>query len=194
LKGKNGLGELVDELQSGGEPPHSKRLGEGADFLEEGGGGIGVEDVDALDAAASGFDFFAADDLVAGPVASFDEDIGKKSGDDGAGSRFVEDENRVDAFEAGEDFGALVLRDYGAAGSFEGADAAVAVDANDEDIAEGAGGFEAADVSRVKEIEAAIGEDNLAAVAFLRSKPQNRLFQSEDVGIGRDGIHSGKLV
>jgi hypothetical protein len=154
--------------------------------LEDGGGGVGVEDVDALDATAGGFDFFAANDLIAGPVATLDEDIGKKSGDDGARSGFVEDEDSVDAFEAGEDFGALVLRNDRAARSFEGANAAIAVDADDEVIAEGAGGFETADVSGVQKIEAAIGEDNFAAVAFLRSKPQNRLFQSED------GIHIEK--
>ena len=156
--------------------------------MEDGGGGIGVEDVDALDATASGFDFFAADDLVAGPVTTLDENVGKKSGDDGAGSGLVEDEDGVDAFEAGKDFGTLVLRNDGAAGSFEGADAVVAVDANDEEIAEGAGEFEAADMSGMKQIEAAVGEDNFAAVAFLGSKPQNRLFQSED------GIHSEKTV
>jgi hypothetical protein len=156
----------------------ARGLGEGADFLEDGGGGIGVEDVDALDATAGGFDFFAADDLIAGPVATLDENIGKKSGDDRARSRFVEDEDSIDAFETGENFGALVLRNDGAAGPFEGANAAIAVDADDEEIAEGAGGFETADVSGMKKIEAAIGEDNFAAVAFLGSKPQNRLFQS----------------
>jgi hypothetical protein len=146
--------------------------------LEDDGGGIGVEDVDALDATTGGFDFFAANDLVAGPVATFDKDIWKKCGDDRARSRFVEDEDRVDAFEAGEDFGALELRGDWAAGSFEGANAAVAVDADDEEIAKGAGGFKTVDVPGMKKIEAAIGEDNFAAVAFLGSKPQNRLFQS----------------
>lgn len=153
-------------------------LWEGADFLEDGGGGIGVEDLDALDATTGSFDFFAANDLIAGPVTAFDKNIWKKSGDDRARSRFVEDEDRVDAFEAGEDFGALELRDDWAAGSFEGANAAVAVEANDEEIAKGAGGFKTVDVPGMKKIEAAIGEDNFAAVAFLGSKPQNRLFQS----------------
>jgi hypothetical protein len=40
----------------------------------------------------------------------------------------------------------------------------------------------------MKKIEAAVGEDNFAAVAFLGSKPQNRLFQSEY------GIHSERAV
>ncbi|HEY1468816.1 MAG TPA: hypothetical protein VGF61_07215 [Candidatus Acidoferrum sp.] len=175
-------------FKSGGEPPHSKSarlrrrplqgLGERADFFEDGGGGIGVEDIDALDATAGGFDFFAANDLIAGPVATLDENIGEKSRDDGARSGFVEDEDGIDAFETGEDFGALVLRNNRAAGSFEGANAVIAIDADDEEIAEGAGGFEAANVSGMEKIEAAIGEDNFAAVAFLGSKPQNRLFQS----------------
>jgi hypothetical protein len=162
--------------------------------LEEGGGGVGVQDVDALDAAAGGFDFFATDDLVARPVATFDEDVGKKSGNDGARGGLIEDDYGVDAFKTGENFGAFVLREHRTTGSFEGANAGIAVDANDEEIAEGAGGFEAADVTGMKKIEAAISEDNFAAVAFLRSKPQNRLFQGEDVGIGRDGIHIEKLV
>jgi hypothetical protein len=174
----------------GGEPEGGcyKCLGKRTDFLEDGGGGVGVEDVDALDATAGGFDFFAADDLVIGPVATLHEDVGKKSGDDSARSGFVEDEDGVDAFEAGENFGALVLRNDRAARSFEGANAVVAVDADDEEIAQGAGGFEAADVSGMKKIEAAVGEDNFAAVAFLGSKPQNRLFQSEY------GIHSERAV
>ena len=165
-------------LQGGGLCGGCESLWEGADFLEDGGGGVGVEDVDALDATACGFDFFATNDLVIGPVATFDKDIRKKSGDDRARSRFVEDEDRADAFEAGKDFGALVLRDHGSARAFEGANTAIAVDADDEEIAEGTGGFEAADVSRMKKVEAAVGEDNFAAVAFLGSKPQNRLSQS----------------
>ncbi len=101
--------EETTTLQGVGFAADATRLWEGADFLEDGGGGIGVEDVDALDATTGGFDFFAANDLVAGPVTTFDKDIWKKSGDDRARSRFVEDEDRVDAFEAGEDFGALEL-------------------------------------------------------------------------------------
>ena len=147
--------------------------------MEDGGGGIGVEDVDALDATTGGFDFFAANDLVAGPVTTFDKDIWKKCGDDRARSRFVEDEDRVDAFEAGEDFGALVLRDHGSARALEGANAAIAVDAHDEEIAEGTGGFEAADMSRMKKIEAAVGEDQTLAVAFLLGETENCFVESK---------------
>ena len=40
--------------------------------------------------------------------------------------------------------------------------------------------LQAADVAGVKQVEAAVGEHDAAAVAFLAAKPQNRLLQSED--------------
>jgi hypothetical protein len=156
--------------------------------LEDGGGGVGIEDVDAFDTAASGFDFGAANDLITGPIATFNENIGDEGGDDFLGSRLVKDENRVDTLEAGKNFGALLLRNDGTAGPLEGANAGVAVDADDEEIAEGAGRFEAANVAGMQKIEAAIGEDEFAAVAFLASKPHNRLFQSQDRRMQRNSM------
>src|SRR5450432_1450103 len=72
-----------------------------ANFFEDGGGGVGRDYRDGDDAASGGFYFFAADDLIVGPVASFDEDVGEEGGDDFAGSGFVEDDDGVDAFESG---------------------------------------------------------------------------------------------
>jgi hypothetical protein len=57
-----------------------------SDFFEEGGSGIAGDDVDASYAATCGFYFRAANDLIAGPVAAFDEDIGQESGDQVLGS------------------------------------------------------------------------------------------------------------
>jgi len=164
--------------------------GEGADLFENRRGGVGVEDVDAFDAAASGFDFFAADDLIARPVATFDEHIGKQSSDYFLRSGFVEDEDSIDTFETSEYLGALALRYNRAPGTFEGANAAVTVNPDDEDIAKGACSFQAVDMAGMKKIEAAVGEDHFAAVAFLTGKLQNRLFQSEHFWMQRNSMNS----
>ena len=159
--------------------PGEPGSGKGADLFKERRGGVGVDDVDAFDAAASGFDFLAADDLIAGPIATFDKHIGKESRDHFLRSGFVEDEYSIDTFKTGEYFGALVLWYDRAPRTFERANTAVAVNADDQYIAKGACRFEAADMARVKKIEAAVGEDNFAAVAFLTSKLQDCLFRSE---------------
>ncbi len=115
--------------------------GQVADGFEDGGGGVIGNNRDGDDFATSGFHFFAADDFVAGPVAAFYENVGEQGGDGFAGSWLVVDDDGVDAFESGEDFGAFLFRNDGAAGAFELADAGVAVEADDENVAEGAGGF-----------------------------------------------------
>jgi hypothetical protein len=171
--------EMLTQNERRQEGEVSTASGEGADFFEEGGRGEGLKDFDAFDASPGGFDFRAAYNLISRPVSPFHQNIGKESGDNILWSSFVEDEDRVDTFETGQNLGTLLLRNDRTRGSFEGANTPVAVDADDQKITKGPGGFKAADVARVKQIETAIGEDNLATVAFLASKPQNRLFQSE---------------
>jgi hypothetical protein len=148
-----------------------------ADFGEEGGGGVAGDDIDAGYTAAVGFNFGATDDLIVGPVAAFDQNVWEKGGDHFLWGGLGEDEDGVHAFEAGENFGAFEFRDDGAMGPFKGADAGVTVDADDEDVSESAGGFEAADVAGMKKIEAAVREDNSTGVAFLFGKPENRLVE-----------------
>jgi hypothetical protein len=57
------------------------------------------------------------------------------------------------------------------------ANARVAVDADDENLAERSRLLENLNMTWVEQIEAAVGEDSLAAVAFSRAKPHNRLLQ-----------------
>ena len=85
--------------------------------------------------AAGGFHFFAADDLVVGPVAAFYQDVGEECGDGFARSGFVEDHYGVDAFESGEEFGAFTFGDDGAAWAFQLGHAGVAVEADDQRVA-----------------------------------------------------------
>ena len=50
-------------------------------FSRSGGRGIERDDRDGDDLAACRFHFFAADDLIVWPVASFNEDVGEEGGD-----------------------------------------------------------------------------------------------------------------
>jgi hypothetical protein len=148
-----------------------------ADFLQDFAGGVAGNDGGGDDTASGAFDFLAADDLVAGPVAAFDEDVGEEGGDDALRGELVEDKDGVDAFQGAEDFGALEFEDQGASFAFDLADAGVAVNGDDEGVAEAAGVFEAADVAGVKEVEAAVGEDDFAGLAICGGKPQDCLLE-----------------
>ncbi len=149
-----------------------------ADLSKNFRGGIARDHRNGNNTAASGFHFFASDDLVARPVAAFYKHIGKEAGDDFARCGLVENHNRVHGFERGEDFGTLAFRQDWTAGAFQLANAGVTVETDNQRVSESAGLLEAADVAGMQQIEAAVGEDNAAAVAFLAAKPQNRFLDS----------------
>ena len=44
----------------------------------------------------------------------------------------------------------------------------------------------------MKEVKAAVGEDDAAAVAFLAAKPQNRFLECQDCQIQRVSMRAGK--
>src|SRR5260370_1086143 len=136
------------------------------------------------DAAASRVHLFAADNVVTGPVATFNENVGKQSGDDALRRQVVENHHTVDALERRENFGALALRNHRAALALELSDARVAVQADDQRIAEAARVLQAANVAGMQEVKTAIGEDHATAIAFPASTPQTRLLQ------GKDGIQT----
>jgi len=131
--------------------------------------------------------------LVAGPIAAFDQNVREQRGDGFLRRQFVEDHHGIDAFQRGQDFGAFVFRENWASRTFQLADAMVAVEADDEHVAELACGFERADMPRMEKIEAAIGEDYFVTdrtgarfvVVFAAAKPQNRFFQRKNFGTQR---------
>jgi hypothetical protein len=145
----------------------------GADLFEEAGGGLAGNNINADNLAASGFDFFTADDLIAGPVATFDKDIRQELGNYVLRCQFRENQDGIDTFEAGKDFGAFLFGEDRTRRAFEAAHAGIAIDANDEKVTEGAGGFETLDVAGMKKIEATVGEDQAPAVAFLLGETEN---------------------
>ena len=96
-------------------------------FLQHVGGGIAGSNGHGNYAAACGFHFFAADNLVAGPVAAFDKYVREEGGDNFARRWFIENDDGVDAFERGENFRAFLFRKHRAAGTFELANTSVTI-------------------------------------------------------------------
>ena len=158
-----------------------RRKAGAAHAIENGGGRVAGLDRDGDDAAAGGFDFFAADDFVRAPVATFNENAREKASDEVAGRGGVEDGDVVHGGEGGEDFSALVLGHDGATGAFEGADACVAIDGDDEKVAERAGLLETTDVAGMEKVKTAVGEDDATGVAFGVGNGENQVVLREDL-------------
>jgi len=151
-----------------------------AHFRKNRSGGISGNDRNGNDAPASGFNFFPADNLIAGPIAAFDENVGQQRGDGFARSEFLKNDDGVHAFEGSENFRALKFGQDRAAGAFQFADARVAVDTDDERVAKRARLFQALNVAGVQKVEAAVRKDDAATVAFLLAKPQNRFLDGQN--------------
>src|SRR5207302_5486646 len=113
------------------------------------------------------------------PVATFDENVGQQRGDGFARSDFVKDDDGVNTFEGGENLRAFKFRQDRAARAFQLADAGVAVDADDERVAKRTRLLQALNVAGMQKVEAAVCEDDAAAVAFLAAKPQNRFLDGQ---------------
>lgn len=129
------------------------------------GGGAAGEVAEEADLDAEGVEglAFAGVEGVEGVVTAFGVDLGADGLEEVGDAGVVEDGDVVDHFEGGEDFGAVVLGVDGARGAFEGADALVTVEGDEEGVTALAGLAEVADVAGVEEIKAAVGEDEFAA-------------------------------
>src|SRR5258707_9042744 len=141
-------------------------------FLQDFRGGVAGHDGHRHDAAACCLHLFAADNLVSGPVATFDENVREQGGDDALRRQVVEDHDGVNTLQRGENLRAFTLRNHRAALAFELFHAGVAIQADDQRVAEAARALQAANVAGMQQIEAAVGEHHAAAIAFPAAKPQ----------------------
>lgn len=66
------------------------------------------------------------------------------------------------------------------------ANAGIAVQTDDENVAEVAGVFESGDVAGMQQIEAPVGENDAAAIAFIAAELQNRLVKTENTRMQRN--------
>ncbi len=100
------------------------------------------------------------------PVGALDQNIRQHGGDQFARRVFIEERHGVDGSQGRGEFGALVLRDERAGGTFQALHAGVGIQRQDQDVAERSCGFEQSDVAGMQNIVAAVGEDHLFAGAF----------------------------
>jgi hypothetical protein len=120
-------------------------------------------DGDTDDPASARFDHISTDNGIGRPISAFDEHIRLECGDDFVGRVLIEDYARVHDGESRKEFGAFGLGCDRAARSLVRTNRSIRVDADDERVAFLPGGGEIADVSRVQEIEHAVGEDDNVA-------------------------------
>jgi hypothetical protein len=143
-----------------------RRLANG--FKEIAGGMmLGIADNGDSDAEASCSGSFRYG--LSGVVRSFGVNIGAESFEERFDARFAEEDDVIDTAKSSDKLGAGIFVENRAAGAFEGADAGVGIDANDEDVAFTASAFEIADVANVKGVKATVCEnDALSALLVLR--------------------------
>lgn len=131
-----------------------------------------------------GVDFVAVE-LLGCVVATLDVDIrpGQFEKADRAG--FGEDGDSGDDRESGKQFGPVILWIERAGRTFEGFDRGIAVDADNQHIAEPGGGLEIAEMTDVEDVETSVGGDHAATVLVLFFAP------SGDVVEGKNLAHTG---
>lgn len=150
-----------------------------ANFLDETGRGESLyERQDANPGTNGGKHGALAANQGFGPVvAAFDVDVRPHGRKESMGADLGEDDNGVDASERGEDGGALFLRHQRATRPFELADRTIAVQADNEEVAELLGALEIGDMAEVKQIKATVGDDDALAVLTRQSGPAGGLWQ-----------------
>jgi hypothetical protein len=164
--------------RSGFRPP--RRARPFSNFSQDGGCGIAGHDRNGDDAAAGGFHFLATNDLIAGPIATLYEHIREKRGNQFARRWGIENHHGVYTLQRREDFRSLAFGDDRAAFAFQLADTSVTVEPDDERVTQFARLLQAANVTGMKKVEAALGENNAATVAILAAESQNRFLKRKN--------------
>lgn len=106
------------------------------------------------------FHFGGADNGVLGVIAALDDDIGLEMSDEIERRVLGENYDEVDALQRGENVGALGIRAHRTRRSLETTHRLVTVDADDQSIGGISRREKHVDVTRVEQIEDAVGERN----------------------------------
>jgi len=105
-------------------------------------------------------DFRRSDNSVGSVITAFDDHIRLQQSNELERCVLLEQRNGIDRLEGGQHVRALALGAYGAIGAFQAFHGGIAVQADDEHIAPRPRADEYIDVSGMKQIEYAVGEDD----------------------------------
>jgi hypothetical protein len=97
---------------------------------------------------------------VRGIVAGLGVNVGTEQADFLIKAGVREDKGGVDKTQAGQGVGAVLGAVQGAVRAFQGTDGGVAVDGDDEEVAQFGGVFKVIEMTAVQQVEAAVGEDD----------------------------------
>ena len=139
----------------------------------------------AHDASAPPFHFLRPDDRLRRVIGTLHQHVGPEPANQRERRVLVEQHHAVDGRERRHEPGALALGDHGPVGPFaQTAGGRVAVDADNEGVAFGAGRFEQRDVARMEQVKDAVGENDPA----LRRAPGGGGLERTEL---RRGVQSG---
>ena len=146
---------------------------------------FGIADNGDADAKAIGDGAFR--DGFGGVVGALGVDVGAKFSEEFFDVGFGEDHDIVDIAKSSDEEGTGVFIEDRAARTFEGTDAGIGIDADDEDVPFGLCAGEIADVADVERVKAAIGENDRFTMALLSGQTFTEKFAGDD--FGRGGTH-----
>ncbi len=116
-------------------------------------------------------------------VGTFAMEIRFESSEQFADIRLIEDRDEIDAGERGDDLRPFLFRLDWPVRAFDAADRPIRVQSDDEQIAVPLGILQVANVPRVQQIEAPVGESDCAAISLSGYNPAAQRLDAEYFGI-----------
>src|SRR6267142_566467 len=131
--------------------------------FDDAGCGLAFQQRKSDDLAAPAFDFGPPHNTIKAPVRTLHENVRMNLQDGLEGRVLVKRADEIDHFETRQQFGTLFLAENRPARAFDADHRTVGIDRDDQGIAKRAGLPQKINVSRVQNIEAPIGKDDLLA-------------------------------
>jgi hypothetical protein len=134
-----------------------------------------------LDRPSSALHHIASDDAIDRPIAPFDQHVWLQRRDQIERVRLGKDDDVVDAAQRGKHFRAIGFSHDGPIGRFvQALGGCIAVDPDDENIAERLGRLKISRVADVHEVETPVGEDDALLVPARLLEQGNQLRRGHD--------------
>jgi len=147
------------------------------DLRQQPAGGKGTDERQAVNPAAPGFHQLTADNGRRLPVAAFDEDVRLEGGNHPFGVGIVENGDVVHRPQTGQHAGADFLAEDRPRLALQPPDGGIRVDGHHQEVAQLPGLFQVGEMTRVQQVETAIGEDDLFAGPGRRPQTGTQLGQ-----------------